>query len=149
MPEPERPTPTTKIPEDKQEESPQARTPEKGDATESKDDENSAPSKATTPKTHRSPLPDGYEEEEEDVTEFKDADALVQEKIVKNSTPTTELEIALTKILERKEALIERLRIANTKMTKFVSKRKQTYKRKRKDDGAPVRALSGYNLYIR
>ena len=149
MPEPERPTPTTKIPEDKQEESPQARTPEKGDATESKDDENSAPSKATTPKTRRSPLPDGYEEEEEDVTEFKDADALVQEKIVKNSTPTTELEIALTKILERKEALIERLRIANTKMTKFVSKRKQTYKRKRKDDGAPVRALSGYNLYIR
>ena len=82
-------------------------------------------------------------------TEHKDADALAQEEIVKNSVPTTELEIALTKILERKEALIDRITGEITKMKNFVKKRKQTYKRKRKEDGAPTRALSAYNMFIK
>jgi HMG-box domain len=34
-------------------------------------------------------------------------------------------------------------------MRMFVRKRKQSYKRKRKEDGAPRRALSGYNLFIK
>ena len=86
----------------------------------------------------------------EDVTaENKDAAALAQEELVKNSVPTTELEIALTKILERKQALIDRITGEITKMKNFVKKRKQTYKRKRKEDGAPTRALSAYNMFIK
>lgn len=91
--------------------------------------------------------PDRYEEV--DLTEHKDADALAQEEIVKNSTPTTELEIALTKILERKQALIDRITGEISKLKSFVRKRKQTYKRKRKEDGAPTRALSAYNMFIK
>lgn len=82
-------------------------------------------------------------------TEHKDAEALAQEEIVKNTPPTTELEIALTKILERKEALIDRITGEIAKMKNFVKKRKQTYKRKRKEDGAPTRALSAYNMFIK
>ena len=96
-------------------------------------------------KVHDSP--DRYEEA--DISEHKDADALAQEEIVKNSTPTTELEIALTKILERKQALIDRITGEITKMQQFVRKRKQTYKRKRKENGAPTRALSAYNMFIK
>lgn len=69
--------------------------------------------------------------------------------IVQNSTPTTDLEIALSSILERKQALIDRLSNEISKMRSFVVKRKQTYKHKRKDEGAPTRALSAYNLFIR
>jgi hypothetical protein len=87
--------------------------------------------------------------EDADISEVKDSVALAQEELVKNSTPTTELEIALTQILERKQALLDRLTGEINKMRNFVRKRKQTYKRKRKDGGAPVRALSAYNMFIR
>lgn len=81
--------------------------------------------------------------------EFKDAEALAQEELVMRSTPSTELEVALVKILERKQALIDRISGEITKLKSFVQKRKQTYKRKRKEDGAPTRALSAYNMFIK
>lgn len=92
-------------------------------------------------------LPRIYDEEE--FTEYLDEAALALEAIVKSTPPTTELEIALTKILERKEALIERISGETFKLKTFVQKRKQTYKRKRKEDGAPTRALSAYNMFIK
>lgn len=69
--------------------------------------------------------------------------------IIATTKPTTPLEIALTDALVRKDATIERMTKELHKLKNFVQKRKQTYKRKRKDDGAPIRALSGYNLFIK
>lgn len=74
--------------------------------------------------------------------------AIAQEQLIKNSQPSTELEVALYGVLERKNALIERITAEIDKLKSFVQKRKQTYKRKRKDDGAPTRALSAYNIFI-
>lgn len=68
---------------------------------------------------------------------------VVANEIIQNSTPTTDLEKALTAALERKGVHIQRLMDEINKLRAFISKRKQTYKRKRKDDGAPTRALSG------
>ena len=93
--------------------------------------------------------PNRYSGIEDLTAELKDAEALAQEEIVKKTTPTTELELALTKILERKQALIDRITGEIAKMKNFVKKRKQTYKRKRKLDGAPTRALSAYNMFIK
>lgn len=101
-----------------------------------------APPRQTPPDS-----PDRYEDL--DLSEHKDADALAQEEVVRDNPPTTELEIALTKILERKQALIDRITGEITKLKSFVRKRKQTYKRKRKEDGAPTRALSAYNMFIK
>ena len=110
--------------------------------------ESSPPSKASPPQRQQQlgqppDSPDRYEEL--DITEHKDAEALAQEEIVKNSTPTSQLEIALTKILDRKQALIDRITGEITKLKSFVRKRKQTYKRKRKEDGAPTRALDTHD----
>mmetsp|Transcript_27892 Transcript_27892/g.76768 ORF Transcript_27892/g.76768 Transcript_27892/m.76768 type:complete len:348 (+) Transcript_27892:123-1166(+) len=71
------------------------------------------------------------------------------EAIIATTLPTTELEVALAAMLTRKNAAISKLNTECEKLKQFVAKRKQTYKRKRKDDGAPVRALSGYNLFIK
>ena len=101
-----------------------------------------APPRRTPPDS-----PDRYEDL--DLTEHKDAEALAQEEVVRNNPPTTELEMALTKILGRKQALIDRITGEITKLKSFVRKRKQTYKRKRKEDGAPTRALSAYNMFIK
>ena len=73
---------------------------------------------------------------------------LAQIALIEKSTPTTDLEIALSTTLDRKQNHIDRLTQEIIKLKQFISKRKQTYKRKRKDDGAPTRALSAYNIFI-
>jgi len=91
-----------------------------------------------------------YETDAEDEFEFSCADPIPceQRELIKNSTPVTELERALQAELTRKEVHIERLIGEVKKLKQFISKRKQTYRRKRKEDGAPMRALSAYNLFV-
>lgn len=76
-----------------------------------------------------------------DTTRFKE--------IIASTHPTTELEIALKaeldRILKHNEVLITEC----AKLRGFVSKRKHSYKRKRKDENAPRKKLSGYNLFVR
>lgn len=73
---------------------------------------------------------------------------LAQIELIEKSTPTTDLEIAFSETIKRRETHLARLTSEILKLKKFISKRKQTYKRKRKDDGAPTRALSAYNIFI-
>jgi hypothetical protein len=73
---------------------------------------------------------------------------IAQNELIVKSTPKTDLEVALFGALERKKAHADRLTKEILKLKQFISKRKQTYKRKRKDDGAPTRALSAYNIFI-
>ena len=91
-----------------------------------------------------------YEPEVEEVFEPVDVDpeTFEQRELIKQSTAVTELEKALLAELKRKESHIERLLSEMIKLKQFISKRKQTYKRKRKEDGAPMRALSAYNLFV-
>jgi hypothetical protein len=67
---------------------------------------------------------------------------------IDQTEPTSRLEIALTENLKRKVGHIDRLTTEILKLKGFISKRKQTYKRKRKDEGAPTRALSAYNIFV-
>lgn len=83
------------------------------------------------------------------IDEKEDAKAIEDNELIKNSEPTTELEHALVAVLARKTEHIQRLKGEIDKLRAFISKRKQTYKRKRKDEGAPTRALSAYNLFIK
>jgi HMG-box domain len=73
---------------------------------------------------------------------------IAQNELIEKSKPTNELEKALFAALHRKEAHVTRLAGEIVKLKAFISKRKQTYKRKRKEDGAPTRALSAYNIFI-
>jgi len=77
-----------------------------------------------------------------------DPEIAQQNEIIKNTEPQSELEIALTEALRRRDEQIENLSAEVGKLKEFISKRKQTYKRKRKESGAPTRALSAYNIFV-
>ena len=87
---------------------------------------------------------DAYNE----VSEELDPEVAQQNEIIKNTEPQSELELALTETLKRRDEQIERLKGEVSKLKAFISKRKQTYKRKRKETGAPTRALSAYNIFV-
>lgn len=74
---------------------------------------------------------------------------LEQDELIKNVEPKTELEIAQRMAIIRLELQISRFRNEIKKLKAFISKRKQTYKRKRKDNQAPIRPLSAYNIFIK
>ena len=78
-----------------------------------------------------------------------DPEAAAQKELIATSTPTTDLEIALRAELTRQLQVNERLVSEITKLNTFMSKRKQTYKRKRKENEAPRKSLSGYNIFVR
>jgi hypothetical protein len=86
--------------------------------------------------------------EDDASTEEIDPDVMAKMDVISNTVPGTDLEIAMSEILKRKEHHISRLTQEITKLKAFISKRKQTYKRKRKDEGAPTRALSAYNIFV-
>lgn len=76
-------------------------------------------------------------------------DSLRNKRIISDSAPRTGLEHALKAELDRQIQHNEMLVGECTKLRGFISKRKQTYKRKRKDESAPRKKLSGYNLFVR
>jgi len=76
-------------------------------------------------------------------------DAIRNKEIIVHTAPSTDLEHALKAELGRQLAHNELLVGECTKLRAFISKRKQTYKRKRKDESAPRKKLSGYNLFVR
>jgi hypothetical protein len=93
---------------------------------------------------------DGASKEESDEdNDVIDPNAAAQKELISKSTPTTELEIALKAELDRQGKLNERLQSEIAKLQNFVVKRKQTYKRKRKEEEAPRKSLSAYNLFVR
>lgn len=71
-----------------------------------------------------------------------------QQQLITTSQPRTDLETALYSEIQRKDLQIDRLTGEILKLKQFISKRKQVYKRKRKDEGAPTRALSAYNIFV-
>lgn len=81
-------------------------------------------------------------------TEISDPKIAADMEFIKYTAPTSKLEMLLSEALHRKDFHIERLTGEVQKLKAFISKRKQTYKRKRKDEGAPTRALSAYNIFV-
>ena len=70
-------------------------------------------------------------------------------ELISTSVPRTPLEVALKAELDRVSMANALLTGEYVKLRRFLAKRKQTYKRKRKDEGAPRKKLSGYNLFVR
>jgi hypothetical protein len=70
-------------------------------------------------------------------------------EIIASTTPTTPLEIALGNELDRRTRHNALLINEVTRLREFLSKRKQTYRRKRTDVDAPRKKLSGYNVFVR
>lgn len=81
--------------------------------------------------------------------EFLDPKVKEEQALIESHEPRTPLEIALTAQRQRSLEHIDRLTAEILKLKAFISKRKQTYKRKRKETGAPTRALSAYNIFIK
>lgn len=79
----------------------------------------------------------------------EEPDGTRNQEVIANSTPSTELELALQAELDRQFQHNELLAREIKKLRIFISKRKQVYKRKRKDESAPRKKLSGYNLFVR
>jgi len=65
------------------------------------------------------------------------------------AVPETDLEKKLHKALNQQLAVSDKLRKEVTKLQLFMTKRKQVYRRKRKDESAPTRPLSAYNIFVR
>lgn len=105
----------------------------------------------TVPRSSAAKEDKGNDEYEIDFNETvsKDPVIIAQLETIATTKPVSQLEIALSETLKRKQAHIDRIMNEIKKLQKFVKKRKQTYKRKRKVDGAPVRAMSAYNLFIK
>ena len=80
--------------------------------------------------------------------EETDPQTIADKKTADEHKPESALEIALTRLLAGKEGHVTKLTSEIKKLKGFISKRKQTYKRKRKDEGAPTRALSAYNIFV-
>lgn len=78
------------------------------------------------------------------------ADSKVKEQLdlIESSIPSSALEIALSEEVLRKDTYIKRLSGEVMKLKAFICKSRQTYKRKRKDEKAPTRALSAYNIFV-
>ncbi len=91
------------------------------------------------------PLELRFDTKEESTLDPKVAEDL---ELIKNTEPSTDLEVALNNEMKRKDIQIGRLTGEVLKLKQFISKRKQVYKRKRKENGAPTRALSAYNIFV-
>jgi len=85
----------------------------------------------------------------ENVAEKLDEKSEQQRLLIATTEVTTPLEIAQRDTIHRLETQVARLTSEVIKLKKFISKRKQQYKRKRKEEGAPTRALSAYNIFIK
>jgi len=70
-------------------------------------------------------------------------------ELIASSTPKTPLELALKSELDRRTHHNDLLASECAKLRSFIAKRKQTYKRKRKDESAPRKKLSGYNIFVK
>lgn len=135
-------------------------TPEMEEDDEEEDDDNDvddmdhSPTKDPTTEMGPGKRPGTNDREEQELLESRLEDTTTDPKTleymeyIKTHTPESELEIAMAAILDRKESHIQRLTNEIYKFRAFISKRKQVYKRKRKDNGAPTRALSAYNIYV-